>query len=497
MRISFTVNGSPRSLAAPPLRRLLDILREDLGLTGSKEGCGEGECGACAVIMNGILVNSCLVPALQLHGAQITTIEGLGAKGALDPIESAFLDEGAVQCGFCIPGMVMATRSLLDRNPHPSREEIREGLSGNLCRCTGYERIIRAVERATGAAQPEVAARSAAAMAAQPATADAPPSNSAIEFACSPTSLDEAVALLQEHGDSVRIIAGATDLLTSVKLGLDRPRALLDISGIAALRAISRENGQIEIGATATLTEIATNALIARHLPALARAARLFGAAAIQNRATLGGNLMSASPAADSPPALAALDAAAVLQSAAGVREVPVRVFFTGYRKTDRRAGEILTKIRIPVPPDDARQAFYKIGTRRAQSIAKVSLACCARLDSQGSWRETRIAAGSVAPTPLPLTRTEAFLEGRTPSRHVIAEAIAIAEGEIRPIDDLRSTEIYRRTIAGRLLGRFLAEFLGGVPEGSSNGPSGGCAEGPSDGQSEGHSGGDSGSLPA
>jgi xanthine dehydrogenase small subunit len=462
MRIGLTINGSPRVIDTQPLRRLLDILREDLGLTGSKEGCGEGECGACAVLMNGHLVNSCLVPALQLDGSDIVTIEGLGAEGAPDPIAAAFLAEGAVQCGFCIPGMVMAARSLLDRNPRPSREEIREGLAGNLCRCTGYERIIRAVERASGAVDGHRLATAARAVAkdARPSDAAASVDMPVAETAFSPRGLDEALAILREWGDGIRIVAGATDLLTSVKLGIERPRVLLDISRIAALRGIAQRDRSIEIGAATTLSEIADDPLVRRILPALARAAELFGAVAIQNRATLGGNLMSASPAADSPPALTALDAVAVLVSANGAREVPIRAFFTGYRQTARRPDEILSSIRIPIPADGARQAFHKIGTRRAQSIAKVSLACCARLDSEGHWREVRLAAGSVAPIPLSLEKTERCLEGRKASRDAVTEAIAIAQSEIRPIDDIRSTEIYRRTIAGRLLRRFLEGFL-------------------------------------
>lgn len=472
MRIALTVNGSRRVIDAPPLRRLLDILREDLGLTGSKEGCGEGECGACSVIMDGRLVNSCLVPALQLHGSEVLTIEGLGAGGAPDPVEEAFIAEGAVQCGFCIPGMVMAARSLLDRRQHPSREEIREGLAGNICRCTGYERIIRAVERASRSTADERPATTHRPNAtgcsdtpgreAEPRSpVDAPPPDSAAAVdAYSPRSLDDALAILSDKGDVVRIVAGATDLLTGVKLGIEHPRVLLDISRIAAIRGITDRAGSIEIGAGTSLTEIAGDPIVRQRLPVLARAANLFGAVAIQNRATLGGNLMSASPAADLPPALAALDAIIVLTSVGGSREVPIRAFYQGYRQTVRRPDEILTGVRIPVPVEGTRQVFHKVGTRRAQSIAKVSLACCACLDGEGRWRSVRIAAGSVAPTPVSLVRTESSLEGCRPSREAVNEAVSIAESEIRPIDDIRSTETYRRTIAGRLLRRFLEGFL-------------------------------------
>jgi carbon-monoxide dehydrogenase small subunit len=148
--LAFTVNGTVQSVEVYPMARLLDVLREDLRLTGTKEGCGEGECGACAVLMDGRLVNSCLVPVLQAAGSNITTIEGLAEGPKLSRLQQAFLECGGAQCGMCTPGMIMAAFHLLDKNPHPSREEIREGLAGNLCRCTGYQKIFGAVEAAAG-----------------------------------------------------------------------------------------------------------------------------------------------------------------------------------------------------------------------------------------------------------------------------------------------------------------------------------------------------------
>src|SRR5713226_1785335 len=149
INVSCTVNGKPVSFNAWPMARLLDVLREQLRLTGAKEGCGEGECGACAVLLNGELVNSCLIPAMQAEGAAITTIEGLAhGDGRLHAIQRAFVEHGGAQCGFCTPGMIMAAASLLRKNPKPTDAEIREGLAGNICRCTGYTRIFESVVRA-------------------------------------------------------------------------------------------------------------------------------------------------------------------------------------------------------------------------------------------------------------------------------------------------------------------------------------------------------------
>lgn len=145
MQIKLKVNGEERTLDVTPYTRLLDLIREELGLTGVKEGCGKGECGACTVIMNGKLTASCLVPAPQAEGAEILTIEGLVSAGKLHPIQESFIEAGAVQCGFCIPGMVLAGKKLLDENPNPDEKDVRYGLSGNICRCTGYTKIIDAV----------------------------------------------------------------------------------------------------------------------------------------------------------------------------------------------------------------------------------------------------------------------------------------------------------------------------------------------------------------
>jgi carbon-monoxide dehydrogenase small subunit len=150
--ITFTLNGQPTTVEAPPIKRLLDLLREDLHLTGTKEGCGEGECGSCSVLMNGELVNSCLVPALQIEGATIQTIEGVAHDGRLDPVQQCFLEEGGAQCGICTPGMVLATHHLLQKYPQPTLLQIQEGLAGNLCRCTGYMRIFESVRKAAASA---------------------------------------------------------------------------------------------------------------------------------------------------------------------------------------------------------------------------------------------------------------------------------------------------------------------------------------------------------
>lgn len=439
MKIRVRINGPVHEFDVPPTRRLLDILRENLTFTGTKEGCGEGECGACAVLMDGMLVNACLVPALQLEGRVIQTIESL----CDDPVQQAFVEEGGVQCGFCTPGMVMAAKALLEKNPRPSREEIRAGLAGNLCRCTGYEKIIAAVHKA-----------------ARHYTPTEPCERSITAGAFSPRSVPEAVEILKEYGERITLVAGATDFMISLKLGLIAPDMLMDIMCLTPLKAVTYDAEEIVIGSTVTYTEIAEHPIIRKHCPALVQAAVQVGAAAIQNRATLGGNLMSASPAADGPPVLLALGAVAILVGAAGVREVPLDAFFTGYRQTARRPDELLIGIRIPLTGLTGCQAFYKVGTRRAMAISKTALAGHVSRTADGRLGEVRLAAGSIAPTAVRLKETEAYLEGRIPDAATIRGARDLAAREIQPIDDIRSTEIYRRKVTGNLLARFLEQFM-------------------------------------
>ncbi len=154
MTYRFTVNGADVALEVPGMRRLLDALREDLGLTGTKEGCGEGECGACSVLVDGEVVDSCLVPVCQVEGTSVLTVEGLAPGGGLDALQKAFLETGGAQCGICTPGMLMAARAYLDQGGAPVDEDIREAIAGNLCRCTGYTKIIDAIAMAAEGSSP-------------------------------------------------------------------------------------------------------------------------------------------------------------------------------------------------------------------------------------------------------------------------------------------------------------------------------------------------------
>jgi len=463
-RYRFTVNGEPVEVAIPGGRRLLDVLRLDLGLTGTKEGCGEGECGACSVLLDGAVVDSCLVPVCQVDAHEVRTVEGLARGGKLDPLQAAFAATGGAQCGICTPGMLMAGRAFLEAagelaagGPAPTDEAIREAIAGNLCRCTGYTKIVEAIRLAAegASAVPDVPAPPAerpVARAETPVFLADPP-------AISPGSLDEALRLMAEGG--VRPVAGGTDLLVARPAtdGGAAPEPYLDLWGLGELRGIRLEDGALVLGALTTYAELRRDSLVAANLPVLAEMAGLVGAAQIQGRGTLGGNAVTASPAGDSLPVLLAIDAELVAGSVRGERTVPAAAFFPTYRRTALAADELLLRIQVPLV-EDRQVAYRKVGTRRAQAISKVALAVAWRWQA-GTWRDVRVAAGSVAPTPIRCRATEAALEGESPAPDVAARAAAALAADISPIDDVRSTAAYRRAVAGRVLYRIVRDAGG------------------------------------
>jgi CO/xanthine dehydrogenase FAD-binding subunit len=275
----------------------------------------------------------------------------------------------------------------------------------------------------------------------------------------SPARLDEALALLDAaDGAPWRPIAGGTDLMVQLtgEIG-EPPERVLDLWAIDELRGIRMDGAVLAVGALTTYTELRRSADVVEHAPSLAEAAATIGAAQIQNRGTLGGNIANASPAGDTLPVLLALDAEIVLRSRSAERAVAARDFWTGYRTTARRDDELVLGVRIPVVPD-RRVRYRKVGTRRAQAISKVVMAVAWRPAGGGTWSDVRVALGSVAATPIRAARTEETLEGARPTRETAEAAAAALMAELAPIDDVRSTADYRRAVAGRVLHRLVRE---------------------------------------
>ncbi|MEV4429767.1 FAD binding domain-containing protein [Streptomyces sp. NPDC049602] len=473
----ITVNGNEAPIApAAPHTTVLDFLRER-GLTGTKEGCAEGECGACSVLVarpgvnrptDWVAVNACLIPVAALDGQEIVTSEGLATPGepgrppTLHPVQEEMAVRGGSQCGYCTPGFICSMAAEYyrpDRCAHAADEartapgtDAEHGpngfdlhaLSGNLCRCTGY-RPIRDAAFAVGAPTDEdpLARRREQTPPAPVATAYAQDDSVFLRK----STLAETLRVLRERPDAV-VVAGSTDWGVEVNIRSRRAGCVVAVDRLPELRELRVESGHIEIGAALTLTEIERR--LDGEVPLLAELFPQFASRLIRNGATLGGNLGTGSPIGDSPPALLALDASVVLADADGEREVPLADYFTGYRQSVRRPGELIRAVRVPLPLSPV-VAFHKIAKRRFDDISSVAVAFALDVDG-GIVRKARIGLGGVAATPIRALATEAALEGRPWTPETVEAVAAVLREEGTPMDDHRASAAYRSAMLGQSL---------------------------------------------
>jgi len=440
MKISFIINGKNTEIDVPYDRRVIDIIREDLGLTGTKEGCGSGECSGCNVMVNNETRLSCLMLAYQIDGKHITTIEGLSQKGELHPLQEAFIKYGAVQCGFCTPGMVLTAMDILKKNPKPSREEIRKGISGNLCRCTGYHKIVDAIEGVSSYQLP---------------VSYAPHRHTShiyrekiIKKIFMPETLEELWKILKEE-PSPLICAGGTDLLVKK---IYREHTLIFIENIEKLKGIKDCGEHIWIGAGTTINQIIYNPVIKKEIPLLVKAMSEIGGHNIRNMATIGGNICTASPAGDSLPPLYLLDTELELMSEASTRKIPVEDFIKGPGKTDLKDGEILAGIVIKKPSDFNIHHFEKVGQRKSLAISIASFAALLRINTDGIIEKSRFAWGSVGPKIIISKEIDKILTGKNLSIENLKAASELTKKSVKPVDDIRASGEYRKNVSGHLM---------------------------------------------
>lgn len=462
-QLRITVNGTRYETAAGPHTTLLQWLREQ-GLLAAKEGCAEGECGACAVLLvrpegDGARyesVNSCLVTVGSLHEAEVLTVEGLGAPQALHPAQEAMAAGGGSQCGYCTPGFVASLAGEYYRRDRvPGQHGAENGvdlhaLAGNLCRCTGY-RPIRDAAYALDFPAPDdawFARMERLAGAPQPVRL----SDADGEFV-RPGSLTEALDLLAQDGAVA--LAGGTDLGVERNLRGARPQVVVAIDGLPELRELTIGEEDIEIGAALSLAEVERR--LAGRVPLLDQLFPQFASPLIRHAATLGGNLGTASPIGDAPPALLALRASVVLVGPAGQREVELADYFTGYRQTRLGPGELIRSVRIPTPLAP-HVAFQKIAKRRFDDISSVAVAFALDI-ADGVVRSATIGLGGVAATPLRARATEDALVGQPWSADTARRAGAVLRAEGTPITDARASADYRRAMLGQALSRLYAEL--------------------------------------
>ena len=455
--IRILLNGEPCEIRrVPPATTVLDWLRTERTLTGTKEGCAEGDCGACTVVL-GIpdgagmryeAVNSCLMAVPQLAGKALITIEGLAENGGLHPLQEAMVEADASQCGFCTPGIVMALYAFQQGGEEPEDETIHDALAGNLCRCTGYRPIVDAARNAPSAPR---------AIPSAPVPEAAPDYRAGRQVFFAPRTLDELIALRAAH-PAAPLLAGGTDLGLLFSKERKAFPAILSVAGVEELRRLETREDEIEIGAAVTYTR-ALPVLDAEY-PGMGELIRRIGSRQIRNLGTIGGNIGNASPIGDTLPWLIALDATLVLRGPDGAREMPVESFFLGYRETDLGPGEIIASVRVPRL--SARQVFriYKVSKRYDQDISAVIGAYCLTL-ADGRVSDARIAYGGMAATPKRARAAERALIGEAWGEAAVeAAGRAIAE-DFEPIDDFRASARYRLTVAANLLRRLHLQTAG------------------------------------
>jgi xanthine dehydrogenase small subunit len=464
MGFSFTLNGERTQVEGEdPQLTLLWYLRRR-GLTGSKEACGEGECGACTVALvergaDGCAryqpVNSCLLLLPSVADREVVTVEALARAGELHPVQKAMAAAGGSQCGYCTPGFVM---SLFSEYYRPERAGYDpEAISGNLCRCTGY-RPIRDAAKALGTPAEDDPFRRRLTL--------APPVLTSIDYAAAgrrflrPRSLPEALDAIARQPEAA-IIAGGTDLVVEANQAYRRWQTFVSLESVEELSVFEWHDRYLRIGAAVPLAQIEQR--VRGKLPLLEQLFPLFASRLIRNRATLGGNLATASPIGDGPPALLALDAELEIASANGDRALPSSEFFLGYRKTALAPGEILRAIRIPRPfPELTR--FYKLSKRVLDDISTVAGAFSLRFDPAGKIEQARLAFGGVAPTPLRARDAEQALIGRRWELSAVKAAQSVLATAFSPISDHRGSAGYREAMVLRLLEKFHFETAGQAP---------------------------------
>lgn len=466
-KIKFILNRELIEININPATVLLDYVRS-LRLTGTKEGCKEGDCGACTVLagelsegeVNYKSVNSCLIPVQNISGKHIVTIEGLNSDGKnLNPIQQAFLDEGASQCGFCTPGFIVSLTGYLLNEGKLKNNNVLDSLDGNICRCTGHSSIIRAAERIRSKFKSEI-------ISSKDNTYKYLADNKIIpEYFLSVKKLLEAISIDNmnsglQNSVTKYFIGGGTDLF------VQRPEEMLftDLKFLDPeknLKGIKVADGYCQIGCSVTVTDLLESEIINNIFPHVNNFAELFGSTPIRNSATVGGNINNASPIGDMTAFFIALNSSVILSGGSSKREIPLNEFYNSYKNTARKPEEYMEGIIFKIPEGNYFFNFEKVSKRTYLDIASVNSAILINVENE-MIRDVNISAGGVAATPLYLFKTCEFLKGKILNAGNIKEAISVSQNEISPISDARGSADYKKLLLTRLL---YAHFVTLFPE--------------------------------
>ena len=471
--IRFYYQGAVREVtSAAPTQTILQHLREDLHCTGTKEGCAEGDCGACTVVIGSLhdgrlelkAVNSCIQLTPTLDGKALFSVEDVQqADGALHPVQQALVECHGSQCGFCTPGFVMSLWSmyLKQEGKQPTRGQVNDALSGNLCRCTGYRPILDAAMR-MGELAPVWFDRAALAAQLQPLQREALFTYSVGgQHFHAPRTLAELASLRAAH-PAATLLAGCTDVGLWVTKHMRDLGDIIYLGHVDALQHIEHDGGMLDIGAGVTL-EDAYQALAAHYPVELTEMWQRFASLPIRNAGTLGGNVANGSPIGDSMPWLIALGSEVVLASQAGQRIMPLESLYLAYQKKDMLPGEFVQSVRVPLPRQGVRFRTYKLAKRFDQDISAVCAAFAMRFDGD-LVSHARIAFGGMAATPQRAAVTESYLIGKPWTDDTVRAAMAMMAQDYAPLSDMRASSAYRMKSAQNLLRRFWFETRQDAP---------------------------------
>jgi xanthine dehydrogenase small subunit len=471
--IRFLLNGEEITLTdvAPDLT-LLDWLRLERRLRGSKEGCAEGDCGACTVLVGRLFgdeiiydaVTACIRFVGSLHGTHVVTIEHLrGENGALHPVQQAMVDHHGSQCGFCTPGFVMSLYGLWMRNPSPTRPAIEKALQGNLCRCTGYAPIIRAGEAMGTYGQPPDDVLWAERIAVKDTVKAFNDGRRVVvgegdKQIIIPASLDD-FATVYEANPEARIVAGSTDVGLWVTKFMRNIGPVIFIGHLQELRRIDENDGEVRFYAGVSYSEALP--IIQANFPQLGELWNRIAGEQIRNMGTIGGNIANGSPIGDTPPPFIALGAKLGLRRGEHRREIELEDYFVAYGKQDRQPGEFVESVMLPLLPVGEKFATYKISKRREEDISALCAAFRVFVNDAGLVDMARIAFGGMAATPKRAKAVEAALIGKPWTMETVEAAMAAFEADYQPISDMRASAVYRLLTAKNLLTRFFLDVSG------------------------------------
>ena len=453
--INTTINGQEMDILVDPYVSLLETLREVVGMTGTKEGCNDGNCGACSVLINNRLVNACLMLGIEIEGKDVVTVEGLADVHELHPVQEAFVLEDGLQCGYCTPGFIVATKALLDKNANPTEDEIRFWLAGNLCRCTGYRPIVEAAKSLNKDGKRDFFAKDKK----KTLGLLKKIKNRSIKIIndnkkyFAPKFTNELNKILRSEPNS-KLISGGTDVSLIVTKERKDLNSLIYLNSIDELNYIKENNGFIEVGASTPLIKF--ESFIKKYFPDFSEVLKRYGSVQIRNVCTIAGNIATASPIGDTLPLLLALDSQIIVKGKNKTQILPINGFFTNYRKTKLKKGQFIHSIRIPFLKQNIFKA-YKISKRIDDDISSV----CASFNieiNKDKIKKIRIAYGGMSSTPKRAFNCEKVLVNSNISYKTIGKAKKLLEKDFKPITDTRATQNYRMEVAKNLLEKCFSE---------------------------------------